>query len=220
VIKVEKRLENLRYPGLEKGQVITKLKEEIRHPLLLLLTKKGPVILTRGMSGKTIVEAEGKRFPLTDLSAGEKAKIVDLKGGRNFRESLLLLGLTIGTEIRLKASLPFMRYLCLINEKRHLALLGGMAAKIFGRSEAKLKPCQLPLAPVGKLFKVEKILGGKKAEARLEALDIIPHCLMRLEGIEPLPSISLGKNSAVIIETANGLRLCLDKKQAELIWIG
>ncbi|MBW1954008.1 MAG: ferrous iron transport protein A [Deltaproteobacteria bacterium] len=219
VVSLGEGLENLRDLGIDKDLVITKLGEEIRHPLLLFLTPKGLALVAGGMSEKIIVEAEGKRRPATDLAAGDRARIVNFKGGKQFQESIALLGLTLGEEIQLKNFLPVMRYLCLVNDRWHLAITGGMAAKIWGRPDSEPESCQLPLAPLGKPFQVERILGGKKAQANLKAIGITPPCLLRLEGIEPLPAVELGKDRVFIIETAKGLRLHLDRKQAELIWV-
>jgi Fe2+ transport system protein FeoA len=217
VVRLGKGLEDLRDLGVGKGQVITKLREEIRYPVLLLLTPHRPVLLAGGMSEKVIVEKGGKELALTDLAAGDRARIVNFKGGKQLRDSLNLLGLTIGEEIQLKTFLPVMRYLCLVNDKRHLALLSGMATKVWGRPATEPESCQLPLSPLGEPFQVERILGGKKAQANLEAMGITSRCSLRLKRIEPLPSISLGEECAIMIETAKGLRLCLDKGQAELI---
>ncbi|MFZ5451074.1 MAG: ferrous iron transport protein A [Thermodesulfobacteriota bacterium] len=217
VVGLGKGLEDLRDLGVGKGQVITKLREEILYPIFLLLTPRRPVLLTGGMSRKVVVAKGRKEMALTDLSPGDRARIVNFTGGKHLRDSLDLLGLAIGEKIQIKTILPVMRYICLVNDKRHLALLSGMATKVWGRPASQPESCQLPFAPLEEPFQVEKILGGRRAHANLEAMGITSRSSLRLKRIEPLPSISLGKECAIMIETAKGLRLCLDKGQAELI---
>ncbi|WP_449245570.1 ferrous iron transport protein A [Desulfobacca acetoxidans] len=219
VVGLGKGLEDLRDLGITIGQVISKIKEENRYPILFLLTSKGHVLLPSGMSEKVIVTQDKKEIPLAKLAVGERAAIVNFRGGRQLRESLTILGLVIGEEIQLKTLLPVMRYLCLVDDKRHIALLSGLATKIWGRPASGRESCQLPLSPMGEPFQVEKLLGSKRAHMNLGTIGIRPQTLLRLKGIEPLPPLCMGEECAIIIETAMGLRLCLDKNQAEHIWV-
>ena len=67
---------------------------------------------------------------ILELEVGMKGKILEIRGGRNVKQRLTDLGLTVGTEIILLDKSPFTGPILLLVRGSRLAIGRGIATKI------------------------------------------------------------------------------------------
>ncbi|MBW2011369.1 MAG: hypothetical protein JRI32_06945, partial [Deltaproteobacteria bacterium] len=105
----------------------------------------------------------------------------------------------------------------MIEKKGRVRLTEGMAAKIWGRMEENL--LQFVLARKGRRFYVQKILAGAHARMMLVSQGIEPGKVLILEGVEQAKSLYMSRRNPVVVSSRNGLRLYLQQKDANRIFV-
>jgi Fe2+ transport system protein FeoA len=208
----------LSHLGLFRGQICFRQSEEVLlHPVRVRATI-GEVVLGGGMAMRVIVHLDdGRRMPLTDLSAGQTGHIEGTTCEVKLAESLAVLGLHENDPITYLRQLPHMDYIALVGSKRRERLTEGMAAKIWGRIGDRF--LQFVSAGKGQPFIVEKILGGERAFKALEGRGIVPGETIFLEGVAPTQALAMTVHEPVVITTEDGLHLHLRAGQANRIWV-
>jgi Fe2+ transport system protein FeoA len=204
--------------GLSTGSEIVRLDEELMVRSVRVRGARGDAILGGGMGLKTIVRLEsGERMPLLDMNPGDHGHIEGVTGGEQLEHVLGVLGLAVGGPITLVRKLPPMRYVAVTGDGQRLRLTDGDAAKLWG--EADGRPGQFSLAPVGRLFRVQEILGGMRALGKIEAMGIRPGSVITLEGVEQGQQLHLGvgAGSDVVITSRDGLHLHLPEHEGARI---
>ena len=206
--------DNLNRIGLKPGSKFVKFpKEEIERRSVRVRGPAGNAVFGGGMSAKIIVRrADGSKTSLAQMNLNESGTIDSLAGGPGLRSTLETLEFAVGDEIRLTRKLPPMEYVAVVDKKKHIHLLEGIASKIWGVTEGGNK--QFTSAKVLKEFKVTKLLGGHRAQGYLTNLDIKPGTLLFLIGIEQGKQISYGPGDHLAIETLDGLRIFLGPDEA------
>ena len=211
----DKALEdNLGRIGLKPGSKFVKFpKEEVERRSVRVHGPTGDAVFGGGMSAKIVVRrSDGSKTSLAQMNLNESGTIDSLAGGPGLLNTLDTLGFAVGDEIRLTRKLPPMEYVALVDKKKHVHLLEGIASKIWGVTEGRNK--QFTSAKVLKEFKVTKLLGGHRAQGYLAGLDIKPGTLLFLVGIEQGKQISYGPGDHLAIETLDGLRIFLGPDEA------
>jgi Fe2+ transport system protein FeoA len=200
--------------GLFLGHTLVREDEEVLLHPVRVRSAGGDVVLGGGMAMRVIVHLEdGRRMPLTDLSAGETGHIEGNTGSRYLSEALAVLSLSEDDPITYLRQLPHMDYSVVVGENRRERLNEGVAAKIWGRLGGRR--IQFVLAGKGQPFVVEKILGGARVINGLAEKGIAPGVSMRLEAVAPAQALSMAVHEPVVITTDDGLHLHLRPGQAQ-----
>jgi Fe2+ transport system protein FeoA len=208
----------LAHLGLSKGQTCFRQDEEVLLHPVRVRSANGDVVLGGGMAMRVIVHLEdGRRMPLTDLSAGQTGHIEGTTCEVKLAESLAVLGLRENDVITYLRQLPNMDYIAIVGQDRRERLTEGMAAKIWGRIGDR--SLQFVSAGKGQPFVVEKILGGSRAFKALEEHGILPGKTIVLEGVAPTQSFAMTAHEPVVITTKDGLHLHLRPGQANRIFV-
>ena len=110
-----------------------------------------------------------------------------------------------------------MNYVVFLEKKGRIHLTESMAAKIWGETDKKM--LQFNYAGKGRQFNVKSILGGENAREMLHARGIEPGVNLVLEGVNPARNFYMSKQNPIIVSTRDGLRLFLEQKNADKIFV-
>ncbi len=202
--------------GIFPGSRVELLDEEVALHTVRVRGPKGEVLLGGGMGGKVVIHLDdGRMLPLPELSPGDTGHIEAVTAGESLNEALLALGLGDGDRIEMVRALPPMEYVAEVRGRGRVRLAEGMAAKILGRL-GDLE-CQFANAQAGAEFTVTRLLGGKRAQRAIAALEITPGTVLRLEYVAKAPSYRLSGGDRIVLVSREGLRLFLRRDQAELV---
>jgi Fe2+ transport system protein FeoA len=204
--------------GLFRGQTCFRQSEEVLLHPIRVRAAQGDVVLGGGMAARVIVRRQdGRRMPLTDLTAGQTGHIEGTTCEVKLAESLAVLGLRENDAITYLRQLPHMDYIARVGKKRRERLTEGMAAKIWGRIDDRF--LQFVSAGKGHPFVVEKIIGGNRAARALAERGIVPGETIFLEAVAPTQSLAMTVHEPVVITTDDGLHLHLRPGQANRIYV-
>lgn len=208
----------LRRMGLFEGSEIVRLDQEVLVQPVRVRGPKGEVVLCGGMAMKIVVHLEdGRRLPLAEMERGETGHIEGLTGGTGLAGALEILGLKINDRIDCVRKLPAMEYIAVIEGAGRVRLTEGMAARIWGRMQDR--QLQFISAQAGEKFHVRDILGGARANAMLCSRGIEPGKVLTLEGVAQAQSLKDGFRNPVVISSREGLRLFLEPKDGERVFV-
>ena len=208
----------LRHMGIFEGTELIRLKEDVKLQPVRVRGPKGDAVIGGGMSSKIVVHLDdGRKFPLAEMKPDETGHIEGLTGGSALSAALKVLGFENNERVTLIRKLPPMEYVVFIEKKGRIRLTESMASKIWGESEGET--LQFNYARKGKRFFVKLILGGQNARSMLSSRGIEPEIVLVLEGITPARTLHMGKRNPVIISTKDGLRLFLEEKDCNQIFV-
>jgi len=114
-------------------------------------------IIGQGMAETVVLEKDGKRLRLKELKAGERAKVVEIQGGEDIKDTLWNLKIEVGAELEVLRHLPD-DVLLVRKGDTEIQLGEGKAAKLWVRDEGELK--QLNYVEPNKPVTVARIDGG------------------------------------------------------------
>ncbi|MBC2733566.1 MAG: ferrous iron transport protein A [Desulfobacteraceae bacterium] len=208
----------LKRMGLFAGSKIVRLGQEVLVQPIRVRGPKGDAVLGGGMAMKIVVHLnDGRKLPLAEMQPGETGHIEGLTGGTGLAGALETLALKLNDRIHVVRKLPPMEYIAVIEGAGRVRLTEGMAAKIWGRMQARL--LQFVSARAGEKFQVEKILGGTKARRMLRTRGIEPGKVLILEGVAQAQSLQVGVRNPVVISSREGLRLFLTPSDGKQILV-
>ena len=208
----------LRHMGIFEGMELIRIREDVKLQPLRVRGRSGDAVIGGGMSAKIIVHLDdGRKFPLAEMEPGETGHIEGLTGGTGLSSPLSILGFKNDERITLIRRLPPMEYVVFIEKKGRIRLTESMAAKIWGETGKKM--LQFNYAGKGGQFNVKSILGGENARKMLCARGIEPGAVLVLEGVSPAKTLYMSKKNPVVVSTRDGLRLFLEQKNADQIFV-
>ena len=208
----------LRHMGIFEGTELTRIDENIKLQPIRVRGCRGDAVIGRGMSSKVIVHLDdGRKLPLAEMLPDETGHIEGLTCGTGLCNALSVLGFKNDERITLVRRLPPMEYITFIEKKGRIRLTESMAAKIWGETETNM--IQFNYARKGKKFNVKLILGGQNACKMLRSHDIEPGVVLVLEGVQTAKNFYMSKENPIIVSTKAGMRLFLEKKDSEQIFV-
>ncbi|CAN2049329.1 Ferrous iron transporter FeoA domain-containing protein [Candidatus Magnetomoraceae bacterium gMMP-1] len=217
-IKNQNLASSLYRMGLFEGTELVRLDEEV---MLQPIRFKGPereAILGGKMATRVIVHLyDGRKLPLLEMKPGEIGHIEGLTCATELARTLEILGFKENDEITFIRKLPPMEYVAVLEKSKRVRLTEAMAAKIWGRMKEKM--LQFCSAQRGEKFRVQELLCGKNAREMISSLGIKPGSILVLEGVEQAQSLFMNKHNPIIISGKDGLRLFLQQKQAQKIFV-
>ena len=208
----------LRHMGIFEGMELIRIKEDVKLQPLRARCRSGDAVIGGGMSAKIVVHLDdGRKFPLAEMEPDETGHIEGLTGGTGLSSALSVLGFKNDERITLIRRLPPMEYVAFIEKKGRIRLTESMAAKIWGKIDKKM--LQFNYARKGRQFNVKSILGGENAREMLRSRGIETGEVLVLEGVSPARTLYMSKKNPVVISTRDGLRLFLEQKNANKIFV-
>jgi Fe2+ transport system protein FeoA len=208
----------LKRMGLFEGSEIVRLDQEVLVQPVRVRGPKGDVVLGGGMAMKMVIHLEdGRKLPLSEMKPGETGHLEGVTGGEGLSGALETLELKVNDRIRFLRKLPPMEYITVTAAGGRVRLTEGMAAKLWGRMQGRL--LQFISARAGEKFYVEEILGGPKAQEMLRARGIKPGEVIVLEGVAQAQSLHGGVRNPVVISSREGLRLFLEPRDGQQIFV-
>lgn len=203
--------------GLFRGQTFIRENEEVLLRPIRLRGPSGNVVLGAQMAMRVIVHLDdGRRMPLTDMTAGQSGHIEGTTCSIHLEKSLDILGLHEGERITYLRQLPRMDYTVIVGNNKKQRIPEGTAAKIWGRIGGPA-PMQFVSAGKGQPFAVEKILGGTRSKETLGQKGISPGKTIVLDAVAPAQVFTMAVHEPVVITTDDGLHLHLRTGQANQI---
>ena len=204
--------------GLFAGSILIRHDEEILCHPVRITASQGDVIVPAGLASKVLVHLDDgeRRLPMVEMKRGTMGHVEAITSGMACVQALSMLGLKEKDKVTCVRRLPHMDYLTIIDRKERTRITEGEAAHIWGKVEGE-KPTQFYFTRQGKTFTVQAIIGGQKAKKHLQTHGIEPGRRLVLETIEQAKELHAPGSQAVIITSPGGLRLYLNKKQAEQI---
>ena len=200
--------------GLFRGHTFVREEEEVLVHPVRVRGPHGEAVLGGGMAMRVIVHLDdGRRMPLTDMTAGQRGHIEGTTCSANLSDALNTLGLHENEEIVYVRQLPPMDYTVLVSHDMKQRIQEGMAAKIWGRIGDR--HLQFVSAGKGQPFLVEKILGGSQSANTLRAKGITQGRTIALHAVAPAQIFNMATHTPVVISTNDGLHLHLRTRQAE-----
>lgn len=214
----ERLAQQLATMGLYCDSTMTRIDETQTAQTIRIQSASGQAILSGGMGTQTIIHLDDdRRLPLLDMEVGESGHIEGITGGYGLAETLTTLGLNENERITLIRKLPPMEYQIRVGDGGRVNLSEGDAARIWGTCNGQTS--QFSLASVRNDFRVDKLLGGKKAQQRLRQLGITNKKSLRLESVRSVQPIQLGWENQLAITTSDGLHLHLSKIHGDSIQV-
>ncbi len=208
----------LRRMGLFEGREFLRLDEEILIQPVRVRGPKGEFFLGGGMASKVVIHLDdGRKLPLAEMKAGETGHIEGATCGSGLIKTLDTLGFKIDDEISFVRKIPPMEYVTVVRGGSRVRLTEGMAAKVWGRMQDRT--LQFASARVKEKFEVLKLLCGTKAQEIFASQGIAPGKVLTLEGVEQAKNLFMGNYHPLIISTPDGLRLFLQHKDGERIFV-
>ncbi len=208
----------LRHMGIFEGMELIRIKEDVKLQPLRVRCRSGDAVIGGGMSAKIVVHLDdGRKLPLAEMEPDETGHIEGLTGGASLSDALNVLGFKNDERITLIRRLPPMEYVVFLEKKGRIHLTESMAAKIWGETGDKM--LQFNYARKGKQFNVKSLLGGENAREMLRARGVEPGAVLVLEGINPARSFYMSKQNPIVVSTKKGLRLFLEQKNADKIFV-
>jgi len=208
----------LRHMGIFEGMELIRIREDVKLQPLRARCRSGDAVIGGGMSAKIVVHLDdGRKLPLAEMTPGETGHIEGLTGGAGLSDALSVLGFKMDERITLIRRLPPMEYVVFLEKKGRIHLTESMAAKIWGETDKKV--LQFNYAGKGRQFNVKSILGGENAREMLHARGIEPGAILVLEGVNPAKNFYMSKQNPIIVSTRDGLRLFLEQKNADKVFV-
>ncbi len=208
--------------GIVEQNTIYKMDAEADTHSVRIKTANGETILAGGMGGKIVAHLDdGRMIPLVDMKPKEHAHIETIEGGEELQAAIAALGLKNGDEFELVRLIPSMQYIAETNGRK-IKLSEGMAAKILGSMPlvSEQQPntlCQFANASANVPFTVHKIIGGKNSNKVMDSYNIKENDILTLLSVENAPVYTMSKNDKFMLATSEGLRVILEKEQADNI---
>jgi Fe2+ transport system protein FeoA len=196
-----------------------RLDEEVLIQPVRVRGPEGEFILGGGMAFRIVAHLDdGRKLPLAELKPGESGHVEGIMCGSALEKSLEILGAKENDEITFVRKIPPMEYVTVVEKTGRVRLNEGLAAKIWGRmGEHSL---QFACSSVREKFKFTDILGGRRVRDALAVQGVIPEKTLVLEGVEPAGTLFMNRqNHLLIISTPDGLRLFLQAKEGERIFV-
>ncbi len=203
--------------GIFVNSTVLKMDAESDMHSVRIKTENTEIILAGGMGGKIVAHLDDNRIiPLVEMKPKERGHIETIGGGEELKAAIDALDLKDGDEFELIRILPPMEYIVDVQGKKKIRLSEGMAAKIIGTMNNK-KNCQFANASAKVPFTVSKIIGGKNAKKIMESFNIKEGDVLTLKSVEHAHIYCMTNSERFIISTNEGLRLLLEKTQADKI---
>ncbi len=205
--------------GLFEGKQLIRLDEEVLIQPVRVRGPRGEFILGGGMASRIVAHLDdGRKLPLAELRPGESGHVEGITCGSALEKSLDILEAKENDEITFVRKIPPMEYVTVVEKKGRVRLNEGLAAKIWGRmGEHSL---QFACSGVREKFEVTDILGGRRVREVLAVQGVIPGKTLILEGVEPAGTLFMGQqNHLLIISTPDGLRLFLQEREGQRIFV-
>ncbi|MBG0774896.1 MAG: FeoA domain-containing protein [Desulfovibrionaceae bacterium] len=201
--------------GLNPGDEIVRLDEEVAPGPVRIKGPAGEVVLAPGMAAKVIAHHDdGHMTPILEMTPGERGHVEGLLCGESLEWGLAVLGLQENDRVEMRHRIPPMEYTVLV-DGAPVRLPEGAAAKVWGRQAGR--DLQLCMAATGKPFEVLQLLGGERAVALLERNGIVPGKVVVPERVASARIMWRHDRKQIVVESRSGLRLYLRPDQARRI---
>ena len=191
-------------------------------PSLRLKGPKGSVVLGGGLTRKIILNVSKEQKELAEIKFNDCAEVAEIKGGCWLQKSLEMLGIKVGSKVRLMRRLPPMEYVIRINNQERIKIGEAFAARIIGcHEEGNIQ--QFSSARVEIDFKVTDIAGGRKFMTFMKSMGISLGEKIVLEGLEHVSELfsDTGDNyegKRICLKTVKGAaRIHLSNEKAEYV---
>jgi len=209
----------LGYLGIAEGtrlRVLQKPSSEkiIPGPLEISVNnKKG--IIGQGMGQMIVLEKNGSKIRLHELSKGEKGTVVEIQGGEDAKDTLWNLSIEVGAQIEMLRH--FSDDVIVLDVAGETMEIGeGKAAKVWVRTGGEL--LQLNYLKKGQVATVVRIDGGELTKKDFKELDLSEGKELKLNKRMKKSITTANVDKAVFVEV-EGKETRIGHGLAEKVWV-
>ncbi len=187
-----------------------------------LVGQKKDILISPTMTMQMLVHSsDDKKISLAEIPIGSEAHLEGITGNStHLVKDLEKLGITVGTtDFQILRRLPPMLYTAFNEENKKVRLTEGMACKILGEMDDEI--IQFSMAGKGRKFTTKTLLGGEKAQEKLNLLGVHIGGELLLDHVEPCdePQFCRNKQEQIRLITKDKMQFYLPQENCRHILV-